>query len=425
MIPDNIQREHIFKAIERIDIEGVPNEYQSTKFDLLYNGKLYPPKYVVSLSHIFIDGQKWTRDKFSGGEETNSFLVSRGFEIVEKNNCVKPLKLYEDYTREDVQKLFAPNDKFTKSAGKWGVSGLISIPNRIGDFIFFITYGQKQGEHTFDEGITDDGILSWQSQPSQTLNSPRIQQIINHDELTNTIYLFLRTREGIPYTYLGTLRYLSHDSERERPVYFQGQIIEDSIPDDICKRIGLVLQHSSEDTKTNLPLHKENELVLTPPPSFKPRTGATTSKFRARKVKDYSLIDAQNRKLGLAGELLVLEFERQHLINNGCSDLAEKVRHVSQIEGDGAGYDIESHTLEGTIKYIEVKTTKGSADSPFFMSSNEVNFATQHSDNFYLYRVYEYDFSTNSGKFFIINSITDNSLNLTPIQFRVNYLGVQ
>ncbi len=40
--------------------------------------------------------------------------------------------------------------------------------------------------------------------------------------------------------------------------------------------------------------------------------------------------------------------------------LAEKVRHVSQLQGDGAGYDIESYSLDGTIKYVEVKTTKGS-----------------------------------------------------------------
>lgn len=424
MIPVYIQQKHILQAIEKIDIEGVPNEYQSTKFDLVFEGKFYPPKYVISLAHFFIDGNKWTRDKFSGGEETNNFLISRGFEVVEKNPYVKPLKLYEDYTREDVQKIFAPNDKFTRGAGSWGISGIVSIPNRIGDFVFFVTYGQKQGEHTFDEGITEDGILSWQSQPNQTLNSPRIKQIINHDETKNTIYLFLRTREGVPYTHLGTFRYLSHDTEREKPVYFQGQIIEGSIPQEVCERIGLFLQPSTESYSNDFKPLTEGELIVTSPPSYKPRKGTNTSKFRARKVKDYSLIDARNKKLGDAGELLVLEFERKELIKSGREDLAEKVRHVSQLEGDGAGYDIESYTPDGVIKYIEVKTTKGSSASSFYMSSNEINFAKQHEENYCLYRVYEYDFTTNSGKLFVVSDSIEESLNLIPTQFLVSYIEI-
>jgi hypothetical protein len=208
-IPKSIEPKHILQAIEKIDVEGVPEQYHSTKFDLLFEGKRYPPKYVISLAHIFVNGEIWTVDNFSGGIETNDFLTNLGFQIVDKKFAVKPLNLYEDYTREEVQKVFAPNDKFTRGAGSWGISGIVSIPNRIGDFVFFVTYGQTQGEHTFDEGITEDGVLSWQSQPNQTFNSPRIKQIINHNELKNTIYLFLRTKEGIPYTYLGTLMWFN------------------------------------------------------------------------------------------------------------------------------------------------------------------------------------------------------------------------
>ena len=85
--------------------------------------------------------------------------------------------------------------------------GIVSIPDRAGDFVFFVTYGQQQGEHIFDEGVTEDGVLSWQSQPRQSLNNHQIQRLINHDELCNSIYLFLRTRGRLPYTYLGKLKY--------------------------------------------------------------------------------------------------------------------------------------------------------------------------------------------------------------------------
>lgn len=154
-------------------------------------------------------------------------------------NSVKPLKLYEDYSRQQVQQTFAPEDSFTRGAGLWGISGIVPIPKRPGDFVFFVTFSQEWGGHTFDEGITEEGILTWQSQPSQSLDMPQIKQFINHDESKNSIYLFLRTKRSGSYTYLGRLKYISHDLERENPVYFQWQIIEGAVPPQIRERIGL------------------------------------------------------------------------------------------------------------------------------------------------------------------------------------------
>jgi hypothetical protein len=134
------------------------------------------------------------------------------------------------------------------------------------------------------------------------------------------------------------------------------------------------MQPSTDDIKTENQPTKINQLEVTPPPSM-PRKGINTPTFRARKVKDYSLIDAKNKALGNSGESLVLEYERQQLIKSGFADLAEKIRHTSEIEGDGAGYDIQSFSNDGSIKFIEVKTTKGNAETAFYMSSNEVEFA--------------------------------------------------
>jgi Domain of unknown function (DUF3883) len=93
----------------------------------------------------------------------------------------------------------------------------------------------------------------------------------------------------------------------------------------------------------------------------------------------------------MAGELLVIRRERRLLIEGGRFDLAGRVRHVSVVEGDGAGYDVGSFTLGGEPKYIEVKTTRGSAETLFFVTANEVAFSEAHPDQFFLYRVYHYD----------------------------------
>jgi hypothetical protein len=86
MIPDSIKRTHIFEAIKKIDSEGVPSAHQSIKFDLAHGGKRYLLKYVLSVAHIFVNGEKWPHELFSGGNETNSFLAAKGFTVVAKDS---------------------------------------------------------------------------------------------------------------------------------------------------------------------------------------------------------------------------------------------------------------------------------------------------------------------------------------------------
>jgi hypothetical protein len=82
-IPKNVvDKDHVLKALYAIDKDGVPWHRESTKFDLLHDGKKYPPKYAVSLAFKFATGKEL--EGFSGGEETNGFLKSLGFEIREK-----------------------------------------------------------------------------------------------------------------------------------------------------------------------------------------------------------------------------------------------------------------------------------------------------------------------------------------------------
>ena len=84
-----------------------------------------------------------------------------------------------------------------------------------------MTYGQSQGSHTFDEGIDENSILSWQSQPRMSFQSREVLNFINHDPKTDSIYLLLRTSSADRYTYLGLLEYVDHDKQREFPAYMK------------------------------------------------------------------------------------------------------------------------------------------------------------------------------------------------------------
>ena len=85
-IPDNITREHILKAIQQINETGIPNHYQSSTYDLIFDGLRYPPKLVFSYANYFANGVKLSHKEFHGGADTECFsiLKSNGFEIVSK-----------------------------------------------------------------------------------------------------------------------------------------------------------------------------------------------------------------------------------------------------------------------------------------------------------------------------------------------------
>ena len=52
MIPNMIDKAAILAAIQQIDEEGIPRQRLSHTYNLRYGGKLYPPKYVISLDKI-------------------------------------------------------------------------------------------------------------------------------------------------------------------------------------------------------------------------------------------------------------------------------------------------------------------------------------------------------------------------------------
>jgi hypothetical protein len=85
MIPHNITREYILKAIQYIEKNGVPENRASRKYALLYQGKQYPPKYVISLANLFANGELLSSSVFNGGAETNNYLRERGFQIIRKS----------------------------------------------------------------------------------------------------------------------------------------------------------------------------------------------------------------------------------------------------------------------------------------------------------------------------------------------------
>jgi len=137
------------------------------------------------------------------------------------------------------------------------------------------------------------------------------------------------------------------------------------------------------------------------------------------KTINYIQNGIENKRIGDLGELLVIEMEKQKLINAIKPELAEKVKHVAKDKGDGLGYDILSYDLNGNEIFIEVKTTKRKANSTFFITRNELERSIREQDNFYLYRVFNFNDKLNKGELLIIKGDLSNLCEV-PLTFKVN-----
>lgn len=121
-----------------------------------------------------------------------------------------------------------------------------------------------------------------------------------------------------------------------------------------------------------------------PPPDELEQMTAIARKY------DVAQRDARNRALGHAGEERVLAHERANLLAAGRTDLADRIRWVSHVDGDGAGYDIQSFDTDGSIRLIEVKTTNGWERTPFHITRNELAVAESHREDWRLVRLWNF-----------------------------------
>lgn len=144
---------------------------------------------------------------------------------------------------------------------------------------------------------------------------------------------------------------------------------------------------SSEQKKNQEILSNTNKLRETEAPTKGLQQQSKLT--RIGRSNNYSENDRRNSSLGFIGEKLVFQHEQEKLKKANRLDLARDIEHVSQTQGDGAGYDIKSYTNEGMPLYIEVKTTRGNINTPFYISRNEVEISKKYGDSYKLVRIYD------------------------------------
>lgn len=180
-----------------------------------------------------------------------------------------------------------------------------------------------------------------------------------------------------------------------------------------------VARHLDQDTDINNDESNESE-VFSESSSLATElsTNIDQISFQGRTV-NYMQNEIENKRIGDLGELWVIKYEIDKLKKARRDNLIGRIKHISKNEGDGTGYDILSFDSEGNKMFIEVKTTKGTKNSTFYVTRNELEKSRIEKENYYVYRLYNFNEQTNSADLFIINGDLTNLCSV-PTTYKVN-----
>ena len=103
-----LQARDVGEALQRLD-SGEPTLFaDSTKFDLVWRGKRFPPKRVAGLALQIMTGQQFRPKSFKGGSESSCFRALRrcGFTIISKHQAI------EHSLTEDISELLSLQTRY-------------------------------------------------------------------------------------------------------------------------------------------------------------------------------------------------------------------------------------------------------------------------------------------------------------------------
>ncbi len=121
----------------------------------------------------------------------------------------------------------------------------------------------------------------------------------------------------------------------------------------------------------------------------------TNKKIQRNKKPDFIAEEIIKTKQGIINEKVIYENELKRLMEEDAKEQIKIMEDFFNNKKENEGYDILSFELDQSgnyiEKYIEVKSTKGGESTPIDITIDEIDFAKNHIDNYYLYRIINSD----------------------------------
>lgn len=175
-LSNQITRSTVIKALLSIDkLDSIPNGYgQSTFYDLVYEGKRYPPKLAFGLAFEYTYGVEVYGSQFSAGDNSSCFITLRrlGFDIQEKGS-LEDLPSTEASAIENIPTLkrtTKPKNKICKTSVK-GANARVRKPT---------DWGLKNER---DRKLGNDGellVLNYEKEKLRRCGQPELALKVKH-----------------------------------------------------------------------------------------------------------------------------------------------------------------------------------------------------------------------------------------------------
>lgn len=425
-----IKREHIIEAGEYIDHNGIPDNYLSNNYWIkLPTRKEYPFKYLTRIAYQMTEGNEGVWLDFQSNESYRSYVEKELKLTIQHYKeginffTVEDLEHFEEIGGEKYRKANEENVRAAQllkplayKVNKWAENSLIEnfVPRldyhwqwsgTFKPYLWIRLYRLNSSKKVFFVlGATSDGGLYYKidclhSNDTKSGVLPIEKQNLFNDYLKGSDYKEILISKS-------ELQNLNWDKLVEQTTRFFYKY--SSLYDELENLISPVETVEQEPDRF---------IQVTPP--TKTKTYLNKKRTFNGHITDWSQKKANTKKLGDAGENLVIEFEKKKLCEAKLFDSADLVTKVK----DGCGYDILSFDTKGNEIHIEVKTTTGKEDEPFYFSINEKEFLELHPEKYLLYRLHEFKFNPNRTKYFILSAnefLKKAEFNATNFEVSIN-----
>ncbi|PQJ79559.1 DUF3883 domain-containing protein [Polaribacter porphyrae] len=427
-----IKKKHIIDATKYIDYIGIPKDniynYYWIKLD---NGKEYPFKLTVREAYKLTTNTDEYYD-FSSNKETRKTIEDLGFEIKYYTEHINFLKDYEVEKFSDVA-----GSKYRKANPENVRYGMLIAPTA-----YKINYW---AENSTIENFVIKSDKSWQWSGSfksylwirifRKNDSKKVYFVLGVDDKGN-LYLELNcqrsnhtggktqplTKERINEfdKYLNSSTYIKKIIKKEHLKNYNWHSLISLTKDFLHSNSTIYDELEIISKEKFIELNQDNDSILTVsdiPESTKSYVNKERN-FKGKKI-DWSKKQLVSSRLGLLGEELIIEYEKskikklkkENILNDNI--IVEKKR-------DGEGYDILSYDKNGNKLFIEVKTTKGKINEPFYLSINEKAFYEKHKSQYIIYRLYEFNNLSKTSKLYKIEGSELDDFNFNPTNFEIS-----
>lgn len=425
---DHIHKNDIEEAATYIAEYGVPYKYIENQYWVVVNGNEFPFKYLIQIAHQVATGKKEWLEKFQSQPNYREYVESLGFNInyykdwinffsedeLEFFHSVKGKKFKSGseeaeilrdkfssllFKTEHWSKKLLPEGYSYKFNYRWQYSGVVDY--------YFWSRIFKGGWNTkgifFTIGVTGEGKGLFYKLDCQFKGTQRSKALTDfQQEKFRKLLAIYDCREK--YIGIEELKKHNWDSLISLTRSYIEEFLE--LYEEVVANVWNI-----DKVKKETPI---NTLNLQEPP--KKTLASKKSNQKSNQNPDWELLNRNRKRVGDAGENLVIEVERKKLKDAGREDLQKEVFKVP----DSFGYDIHSVSEDENEIFIEVKTTPLVKETPFYLTQNEIETSERNSTKYFLYRVFNYDSVLNSGDYYFLCGNLRKQLTLEPINFKAS-----